>query len=112
MNNLKILPIDMLKYPIVRLLPDNCGVLWSFERCFSSSVSLKIRRKLGRGKDQGKMAVPELYKIVENEKRGIFRKLDIGLPEPFNPEKKKFNDRIIVKAAPRLVLLNVYSNVH
>lgn len=40
--------------------------------------------------------------IVENEKRGVFRVLDIGKPKPFIRKNEiKRNDRFIVKAPPR-----------
>ena len=58
------------------------------------------KTKRGAGKEQGKMSAVEINKMVENEKRGIFRQLDIGLPQQWK-ERKKFDDRVVVKAAPR-----------
>ena len=75
----------------------------SVNRHFANSPVVRTRR--GQGGDVGRLSQRELVKMVENEERGIFRTLDIGLPNLFNLPRKKSNDRIVVKAAPRCVIL-------
>ena len=87
------------KWPHIQFCSTHLDVLFSYQRHFCRSATMKTRR--GAGAHEGKMTKDEINKMIENEKRGIFRKLDIGLPQPFNKERKKINDRIIVKAAPR-----------
>ena len=103
MNNLKrgfILPIELsLRYPTNQIPSTNSDVLKSFQRNLCSSVVLKTKR--GAGGEEGKLSSDEINKMVENEKRGIFRQLDIGLPRPWVKDMKRFDDRIVVKAAPR-----------
>ena len=73
----------------------------SFEsvRYFSSSPA--VNRRIYTGERYGVESADELRKMVENEKRGNFRKLDIGLPKQFYREREKRSDRIVIKAAPR-----------
>ena len=72
-----------------------------FQRYLSTTPIRKTRR--GAGKEQGRMTADAINKMVENEKKGIFRQLDIGLPQQWR-EKKKIDDRVVVKASPRYVL--------
>ena len=72
-----------------------------FQRYLSTTHIRKTRR--GAGKEQGRMTADAINKMVENEKKGIFRQLDIGLPQQWR-EKKKIDDRVVVKASPRYVL--------
>ena len=90
-----------LNLSILRLSQIHPVVFRPCDRHFSTCNVLETKR--GAGKEQGKMERSEIVKMVENEKRGIFRTLDIGLPRPFR-ERKKRDDRIIVKAAPRYVI--------
>ena len=83
------------KYAMQKL--PNLDVL-IFQRYLYTTPICKTKR--GAGKEEGRMTSDAINKMVENEKRGIFRKLDIGLPQPFR-ERKKFDDRIEVKASPR-----------
>ena len=78
-------------------------VFGPYDKKHFGSCNVLQARRLGKGAHEGKMEYNEIVKIVDNEKRGIFRTLDIGLPRPFNQERKKWNDRILVKAAPRYV---------
>jgi hypothetical protein len=41
--------------------------------------------------------------MVSDEKRGIFRVLDIGLPKKLGPRQARKSDRKVVKAIPRYI---------
>ena len=71
--------------------------------CFRRSLytSNILNTKRGAGKAEGRMTEEALRKMVANEERGIFRKLDIGLPKPWVAELKKTAQTAAVKAAPR-----------
>ena len=43
----------------------------------------------------------DLVAMVSDEKRGIFRVLDIGLPRPYSGRKAGRSDRRVIKAIPR-----------
>jgi hypothetical protein len=43
----------------------------------------------------------ELETMVSDEKRGIFRVLDIGMPKPYSVRKPRRSDRRVIKAIPR-----------
>ena len=43
----------------------------------------------------------DLVAMVSDEKRGIFRVLDIGLPRPYGARKPRRSDRRVIKAIPR-----------
>ena len=75
------------------------NVLICFRRSLYTSHISNTKR--GAGKAQGRMTEDALRKMVENEERGIFRKLDIGLPRPWVSEMKKPAEKAAVKAAPR-----------
>ena len=90
-----------LKYHPQHLSSSHSDVLILSNRHLCSSVVLKT--KLGAGGEEGKMTFEEIQNMLENEKRGTFRKLDIGLPRPWVTYQKKVRDQTIVKAAPRYV---------
>ena len=75
------------------------NVQWALQRHLTCNAVLQT--KVGAGKEDGRMSVDQINELVEKEKRGIFRKLDLGLPRPWKSEIKKFDDRVIVKATPR-----------
>ena len=60
--------------------------LKSIQRSLHTSYVLDTKK--GAGKEQGRMRQDELRKMVENEERGIFRKLDLGLPQQWTPDEK------------------------
>ena len=59
--------------------------------------------RLLRGKER--IAPPtakEIERAVKDEKRGVFRVLDIGLPKPYQADRaKRTADRVVIKAPPR-----------
>ena len=105
MNGLKtrlFLSID----PISKSSNQRCSVVQSgisiyFQR--SICISHVLNTKKGAGKEQGRMKPEALQKMVENEERGVFRKLELGVPEQWNStfDKKKRADRAAVMAASR-----------
>ena len=105
MNGLKtrlFLSID----PISKSSNQICSVVQSgisinFQR--SICISHVLNTKKGAGKEQGRMKPEALQKMVENEERGVFRKLELGLPEQWGSmfDKKKRTDKPAVMAASR-----------
>ena len=85
----------------VRASAMNLNVQWVLQRHLTCNAVLQT--KVGAGKEDGRMSVDQINELVEKEKRGIFRKLDLGLPRPWKSDDKmkKFDDRVIVKATPR-----------
>ena len=79
----------------------------SLSKCLRRSLytSYVLATKRGAGKEEGRMTEEAIRKMVQNEERGVFRKLDIALPqrwlskEEFNNKKAQFKSS--VKAAPR-----------
>lgn len=80
----------------------------SLSKCLRRSLytSYVLATKKGAGKEEGRMTEEAIRKMVQNEERGVFRKLDIALPSGgrwLSKEEfaKKAQFKSSVKAAPR-----------
>jgi hypothetical protein len=57
--------------------------------------------KLLESSDEQASTRKDLMSMVSDEKRGIFRVLDIGLPKRYGDRKPRRSDRRPIKAIPR-----------
>ena len=78
----------------------------SLSKCLRRSLytSYALATKRGAGKEEGRMSEDAIRKMVQNEERGVFRKLDLGKPRQFIPAEqfnKKVPNKASVKAPPR-----------
>ena len=77
----------------------------SLSKCLRRSLytSYVLATKKGAGKEEGRMSEEAIRKMVQNEERGVFRKLDLGKPRQWQSQEQ-FNKRVpksSVKAPPR-----------
>ena len=77
----------------------------SLSKCLRRSLytSYVFATKQGAGKEEGRMSEEAIRKMVQNEERGVFRKLDLGKPRQWQSQEQ-FNKRVpksSVKAPPR-----------
>ena len=100
MNTLKtiLLSVDASSKYSLQALP-NIEMSSALQRYLHTTSIYRTKR--GAGKEEGIMKSEEIQKMVENEKRGIFRKLDVGLPKEWVPFVDRRKDTPKAIATPR-----------
>ena len=77
----------------------------SLSKCLRRSLytSYVLATKKGAGKEEGRMSEDAIRKMVQNEERGVFRKLDLGKPRQWQTQEQfnKKASKASVKAPPR-----------
>ena len=106
MNNLKTgLLLSSIDSASKCLNHRHISVQSSLSKCLRRSLytSYVLATKKGAGKEEGRMSEEAIRKMVQNEERGVFRKLDLGKPRQWKSQEQfnKKAPKASVKAPPR-----------